>query len=616
LGALTPLLYLDILEGWMTSAFQTRRPNVAGNTAVRVPQQEAYDALAAFAAEQPPRDREVGIVLPVGCGKSGCIALAPFAFRSRRALVIAPGITIAQQLHKDFDPSNPGAFYIKCGVLNGAPYPEPAEIRGTTTNRSDLDDAEVVITNIHQLQGAENRWLQDLPADFFDLILFDEGHHSVAATWDTLKQKFPLAKIVNFSATPLRADGDLMAGRILYSYPVFRAIQQGYVKRLKAVVLNPSTLRYVRQEDGQEIEVTLDEVRRLGEEDAGFRRSIVTSTETLNTIVDASIRELQRLRTASGEQRLKIIAAALNFEHCGQIVQAYRARGLKADFVHSREDTAGNKKVIERLEAHQLDVIVQVTKLGEGFDHPHLAVAAVFKIFANLSPFVQFVGRIMRVIKQNAPDDPLNRGVVVFHAGSNVASRWEDFQQYSEADREYFDQLLPLEGLDFDNAGEIEVEPRSDGVADGVEIRSQSGVSLEEIPLISDDAEAMAAVRLLRERGYSTEQVTQALRELDPVPVTKQRQRQAARLGLEQRVQNAAGQILAQRRLSHEGRQLDRQHLGRTNFVVMKSAIDKAIKRARGKDRPNLDREDLAWIDENFDALVTAATGEVFDGTS
>jgi hypothetical protein len=272
--------------------------------------------------------------------------------------------------------------------------------------------------------------------------------------------------------------------------------------------------------------------------------------------------------------------------------------------------------VFERLESHQLDVIVQVTKLGEGFDHPFLGVAAVFKIFANLSPFVQFVGRIMRVIKQNAPDDVLNRGVVVFHAGSNVASRWEDFQQYSEADREYFDQLLPLEGLDFDSAGEIEVEPRPDGVGDGVEIRSQSGVSLEEIPLISDDAEAMAALRLLRERGYSTDQVTQALRELDPVPVTKQRQRQAARQGLDQRVQNAAGQILAQRKLSHEGRQLDHQHIGRTNFVVVKSAIDKAIKRARGKDRPNLDRHDLDWIDANFETLVETASGEVFGGAS
>lgn len=215
-----------------------------------------------------------------------------------------------------------------------------------------------------------------------------------------------------------------MAGRILYSYPVARAIQAGYVKRLTALVLNPRTLRYVRRENGEEIEVELDEVRRLGEQDAGFRRSIVTSTETLNTIVDASIRELEKLRCNTGNRRLKIIASALNFEHCRQIVEAYRARGQRVDYVHSREDSKANERVLEKLEGHELDVIVQVRKLGEGFDHRYLAVAAVFSVFSNLSPFVQFVGRIMLVIKQNDAGHPLNQGIVIFHAGANIAQRW------------------------------------------------------------------------------------------------------------------------------------------------------------------------------------------------
>lgn len=323
-----------------TNPFQTRAPSVSDNKGLRTPQREAYAALIEFAEGSNGSEREVGIILPVGCGKSGCIALTPFAFKAKRALVVAPGLAIAGQLHDDFDPALPDMFYVKSGALTYAPFPEPVEIRGTTTNLVDLDEAHVVITNIQQLQGTGNRWLQDLAPDYFDLILFDEGHHNVATSWELLKAKFPGANIVNFSATPLRADGQLMAGRILYSYPVFRAIQEGYIKRLKAVVLNPRTLRYVRREDGAEIDVTLDEVRRLGEEDADFRRSIVTSQETLNTIVDASIRELQKLRAATSDDRLKIIASALNFEHCRQVVEAYRARGLKADYVHSREDAA------------------------------------------------------------------------------------------------------------------------------------------------------------------------------------------------------------------------------------------------------------------------------------
>src|ERR1039458_1957199 len=204
---------------FMPNPFQDRLPNIGGNRHIRTPQREAYQALVDYASNPEEAEREVGIVLPVGCGKSGTITLAPFAFRARRALVVAPGVHIAGQLAADFNPSLASMFYQKCQVLAGAPYPEPVEIRGTTTNRADLDDAHVVVTNIHQLQGEANRWLQALPADYFDLILFDEGHHSVADSWETLRTRFPNARIVNFSATPLRADGQVMAGRVLYSYP-------------------------------------------------------------------------------------------------------------------------------------------------------------------------------------------------------------------------------------------------------------------------------------------------------------------------------------------------------------------------------------------------------------
>ena len=131
---------------------------------------------------------------------------------------------------------------------------------------------------------------------------------------EALKTKFPTS--YRFSATPLRADGQLMAGRILYSFPISRAIQDGYVKRMKALVLIVLPAR--RRHDGLNRRFGLAAVRRLGEQDADFRRCIVTSSETLNTIVDASIRELDRIRQESGDDKHKIIASALNLEHCRQ----------------------------------------------------------------------------------------------------------------------------------------------------------------------------------------------------------------------------------------------------------------------------------------------------------
>jgi len=598
----------------MPSVFQTRRANILENPKLRIPQREAYERIFQHYASNP-EVRETAIILPVGCGKSGLITLTPFAVRSKRTLVVAPGLNIASQLFMDFDPTREDMFYIKCEVLDGQPYPELAEIRGIATNISDLQEADVVVTNIQQLTGNNNRWLNALPSDFFDLILFDEAHHNVAESWNILRRTFPNAKIVNYSATPRRSDGQVMSGQIIYSFPIVRAIEEGYVKRLKAVVLNPRTLRYVRREDNQEIEVSLEEVKRLGEEDADFRRSIVTSEETLYTIVDASIRALNKIRTETGEPRHKIIASALNYHHCIQVVEAYRARGLRADYVHSLQDGAENTRVLNQLKNHELDVIVQVRKLGEGFDHPYLSVAGVFSIFKELSPFVQFVGRIMRVIDQNSPESINNQGVVVFHAGSNIARLWEDFQEYSQADQEFFDQLLPMEALEFGDATELEIVPRQvTRRKNQVEIRAQEGVVVEEIPLILEDDEVKKAIQLLKEKGVTLADLRTAYEHI-PVPTTKQRERQAARRALDETVRNETAYILKQRGINPQGKELDRTRFTRTNFVVLKSAIDRKIYQFVGKEpgsRHEFSLTELRLIKENLDKIISEAVAEVF----
>jgi superfamily II DNA or RNA helicase len=47
-------------------------------------------------------------------------------------------------------------------------------------------------------------------------------------------------------------------------------------------------------------------------------------------------------------------------------------RPRAARHVRSREDGAANSRVMQTLDNHDLNVIVQVRKFGEGFDHPFL----------------------------------------------------------------------------------------------------------------------------------------------------------------------------------------------------------------------------------------------------
>jgi DNA-binding transcriptional MerR regulator len=239
----------------------------------------------------------------------------------------------------------------------------------------------------------------------------------------------------------------------------------------------------------------------------------------------------------------------------------------------------------------------------------------VFSIFANLSPFVQFVGRIMRVIEQNSPGHIQNQGSVVFHAGANIAGRWKDFQEYSEADQDFFDQLLPMEGLEFRDAAELVVAPKPRR-ASTVEVKAQTSVLLEEIPLIQDDEEAMRAIETLRAKGFSPEAVRQAM-ELQAVPTTKADERKAARSGLDIRIRNEVGRILGSRNLNSQGHDLDKKRLNRTNFVIVKAALDNLVNAAVGKktgERHDFTRPELDTIDARFAELVQSVEKELFNG--
>lgn len=586
--------------------------SIEENQGLRTPQRLAWVHIRDHFA-RADASREVGIVLPVGCGKSGLIAITPFAVRAERALVIAPGTKIRGQLGDAVRANSPTNFYDGRGVLRANErFPEVVIIETGRVNIDDIRHCDMAVANIQQIAGTENRWLDDLDPDFFDLVLVDEAHHNLAESWQQVKQRFPTARIINFSATPTRADGRRMEGEIIYSFPVLSAIEAGFVKRLQAKMLRPTELLFIDRNGGQERIIGPDEVRALGESDAEFRRGIVMSEETLGSIVDQSIAELRRLRTDTGENRLKIIASSLNLDHCIQITEAFRARGLRAAYVHSREDGRANERVFSQLEAHELDVIVQARMLGEGFDHPYLSVAMVGSIFSSLSPFIQFVGRVMRSIGNNDPGHPLNQGVVVFHLGGNVAKRWDDFREFSEADQQFFSELLPgIEEIEF--SGEIteRIPGRTVGVAP-VEILEERGVRAAELEPIGDP-QAAALLRQLAEMGVTPDQAAQEIRRLR---TTRQDRREARRSALNERIQNEVGGILNRLGINPGGRTLDPARREK-NFAWTVTQLNRRIN--AHVDGQNTDRQNftLQQLDDGHAALpdiVQQLEGELLNG--
>ena len=433
------------LAAWMQASrriedfFQDTSANIEANPNLREPQRDAYLQAAAYFHRG---GQNALIQLPVGCGKSGVAAILPFGIANGRVLVIAPNLTIKEELYRALDITNrQKCFWWQRQVLTSREMAHgPYVCTLDTGNLSVCDKSHIVVTNIQQLGANTDKWLPKFPGDFFDLVIVDEAHHSAAASWQRVFERFRDAKVVNLTATPFRTDRQEIKGELVFRYPFKSASIKGYVKKLKASYVAPSELTFTME--GEERTFTLEEVLAMKEE-KWFSRGVALSAPCNVSIVDNSLEKLERLRQTGTKHQLIAVACSIN--HARQIRSLYRERGYETAIVHSspdkEADEKANEEVMRDLYSSVLDCIVQVQMLGEGFDHPKLSVAAIFRPFRSLAPYIQFVGRILRVVVQNDPIHPDNYGHIVTHVGMNLDELLKRFKLFENDDQKFWEEV-------------------------------------------------------------------------------------------------------------------------------------------------------------------------------
>jgi len=124
------------------------------------------------------------------------------------------------------------------------------------------------------------------------------------------------------------------------------------------------------------------------------------------------------------------------------VAALYRAHGLIVEVLHSDLPDDERARIEASLRAGLSDVVVQVNILGEGYDLPTLSVAAVFRPYRSLSPYIQFIGRILRLAQPEVPFSPANQVYLVSHVGLNDERWWKDFTNFDKDDQEFFREYL------------------------------------------------------------------------------------------------------------------------------------------------------------------------------
>ncbi len=596
--------------------------NIEGNGALRDPQRDGY--LRTYDFFRAGKNKAI-LQVPVGCGKTGLAALLPLGLAEGRALVIAPNLPIKEGLYEAMDITNrQKCFWRKSGVLSpDQMLAGPLVCTLDSGNISIATKSHIVVTNIQQLATNTDKWLAQFSNDFFDMIVIDEAHHSAAASWRNVLDKFPNAKVIHMTATPFRSDRQEIDGELVFRYPFRSATLKGYIKRLKASYVAPAEIE-LGFSDERGRTYTLDQVLELKEAD-WFSRGVALARPCNQHVVDSSLEKLEELRQSG--TRHQLIAVACSINHAREIRSLYQERGFNADVIHSNQSTDAQEAILSALRNGTLDCIIQVQMLGEGFDHPKLSVAAIFRPFRTLAPYIQFVGRIMRVVVQNDVMHPDNVGHIVTHLGMNLDERLKEFKQFENDDQAFWDKVI---------SGD-EPEPPAD-VRDGstrltageqlivhgeiVESLWEEDFSTVEDQQIIDDLRDR--LRLLGlDPGQAEEMVSRAqlspLRKRapsEPFVVQPQREWEEARKRLYEQAKRLAKLLLNHVSLAIAGTELIYKYkslnvAGKNNYICAVMMVNAEINKRLGKERAQASTEEFKDILNDLDDVLQTISRRV-----
>ena len=265
--------------------------------------------------------------------------------------------------------------------------------------------------------------------------------------------------------------------------------------------------------------------------------------------------------------------------------------------------------------------------LGEGFDHPKLSVAAIFRPFRTLAPYIQFVGRIMRVVVQNDPAHPDNVGHIVTHLGMNLDERLNEFKQFENDDQLFWDRVI---------CGEDPEVPTSvlDGTArrtvnDRLIVHGEIVESLWEEDFTT--AENQQIVEDLRERlklygldpDKAEEMVKMAQRDTirklapsEPFPVQPQLEWKETRKRLNEQAKRLAKILLNRFELSTSGTEFIYKYTslnlsGKNNYVSALMMVNREINKQLGKERAQASTEEFKQILSGLDSLLSTLARRV-----
>jgi len=318
-------------------------------------------AMHAILAHQSVHDDPAIVCLPTGYGKTSLMMALPLLLSVTRVLVVEPSSALRKQVFSHFKELS---TLRRIGAISDETLnPKVLKLEGRPADREAweaLKEQDVVVTTA---ASASPALAPGASEDLFDLIIFDEAHHAPADSWAAFVAHYKNARFVFLTATPFRRDGRVIPGRLVYRYPVTRAVEEGAFQPVAfraAPVMNP-----------------------LNDEEVDL------------SIATVAVSQLNADREAGKDHRLLVRAGSIKSARA--LVAIYRDLGVEVEAIDSKLSKRAQDDCERRLLSGELKGVVCVDMFGEGYDFPKLKVAALHSPHRSLVPTIQFIGRFARV---------------------------------------------------------------------------------------------------------------------------------------------------------------------------------------------------------------------------
>lgn len=269
----------------------------------------------------------------------------------------------------------------------------------------------VVCASVQTMRGER---LEAFPRDAFDLIVYDECHHSVAPGGMAIVAWFHTARVVGLTATPDRADGiplGRLYGAVAHRFGIAEAIAGEYLVPVRGIRVDVpgmdlSKVRTRRQKatdlalPGETVDLLAPAGQaRLAKGSARYSVDLHPGDLGRAALAPAAVEGVVvPLLALAGARRTVVFAVDL--KHAAAIADGINARQSGgARVVHYKMKPAERKAVLADHREGAYQFLVNVTLLTEGYDDPAIECVAMARPTMSRVLYCQCVGRALRLLE-------------------------------------------------------------------------------------------------------------------------------------------------------------------------------------------------------------------------